>query len=51
MYCKKCLYPETKQDLWFDKNGICSAYLAFDDRKEINWQPTNYLSLMRMVNS
>ena len=24
-YCKNCLYPETKQDLSFDENGICSA--------------------------
>ena len=38
MYCKKCLYPETKQDLWFDKNGVCSACLAFDDRIDINWK-------------
>jgi N-acetyl sugar amidotransferase len=37
-YCKKCLYPETKQDLWFDSNGVCSACLAFDNRSEINWQ-------------
>jgi N-acetyl sugar amidotransferase len=38
MYCKKCLYPETKQDLWFDESGVCSACLAFDNRGEINWQ-------------
>ena len=24
-YCKKCLFPETKPDLFFDENGICSA--------------------------
>ncbi len=37
MYCKKCLYPETKQDIWFDENGTCSACLAYENRKAINW--------------
>ncbi len=34
--CSRCLYPNTKPDLWFD-GGICSACLAFDKRKEIDW--------------
>jgi len=37
MYCNKCLYPETKQDLWFDKNGVCSACQSYDNRKDIDW--------------
>ena len=24
-YCKKCLFPETKPDLYFDKDGICDS--------------------------
>ena len=24
-YCKKCLYPDTKPQLIFDENGVCSA--------------------------
>mgnify|MGYP000181231227 FL=1 len=24
-YCKRCLFPETKPDLFFDENGICDA--------------------------
>ena len=24
-YCKKCLFPETKPDLYFNENGICDA--------------------------
>ena len=38
MYCKKCLYPQTKQDLWFNEDGICSACLAFDARSDVPWE-------------
>jgi len=38
MYCNKCLYPETKQDLWFDKDGVCSACTSFSNRNDIDWQ-------------
>ena len=38
-YCKKCLFPETKPDLSFDENGICSACIsARDKHKNIDWQ-------------
>ena len=36
-YCKKCLYPSTKPDLWFTKDGICGACHSFDDRKDYDW--------------
>lgn len=36
-YCNTCLYPETKPDIWFDENGKCSACLAFDARKDKDW--------------
>ncbi len=43
-YCKKCLFPNTKPDLFFDDNGICdscnSANLKHglsDDTKNIDW--------------
>ena len=37
-YCKKCLFPETKPDLSFDKNFICSACIAAEDKdKGIDW--------------
>lgn len=37
-YCKCCLYPETKPDLWFNEDGICSACISFENRKNINWK-------------
>lgn len=36
-YCKTCLYPETKPDLTFNEEGICSACTAFEARKTIDW--------------
>ena len=36
-YCKNCLYPETKQDLSFDKNGICSACNYVKIKDTIDW--------------
>lgn len=37
-YCKRCFYPDTKPDLWFDKDGICAACIAFHKRTNIDWK-------------
>ena len=38
-YCKNCLYPETKPDLFFNESGICSACSASNEKySEINWK-------------
>lgn len=38
-YCSRCLFPETKPDLAFDEQGVCSACLAADEKhKGIYWQ-------------
>ncbi len=36
-YCTSCLYPETKPDLSFDANGVCSACAAYTRRTEVDW--------------
>ena len=36
-YCTNCLFPETKPDLEFDENGICSACVAYKQRAKIDW--------------
>lgn len=36
-YCTNCLYPDSKPDLQFDENGVCSACNAFEDRAEVDW--------------
>ena len=37
-YCKRCVMPETKPDLYIDEEGICSACRSFEKRKKINWK-------------
>lgn len=37
-YCSRCLFPETKPDLCFDEQGVCSACLSASRKKrEIDW--------------
>lgn len=37
-YCTNCLFPETKPDLLFDEEGVCSACRAAEDKdKGIDW--------------
>jgi N-acetyl sugar amidotransferase len=37
-FCARCLYPETKPDLWFDDRGVCSACIGFEQRKSVDWE-------------
>lgn len=38
-YCKKCLFPETKPDLYFNNEGVCSACIAASDKDlNIDWE-------------
>ena len=36
-YCKKCIMPETKPDLFIGKQGICSACSNYIHRKDVDW--------------
>ncbi|MDD4136684.1 MAG: N-acetyl sugar amidotransferase, partial [Methanoregula sp.] len=36
-YCRRCVMPDTKPDLSFDKDGICNACRNFESRGEIDW--------------
>ena len=35
-YCKKCVMPDTRPGITF-KDGVCSACLAYENRKNIDW--------------
>ena len=37
-YCKKCLYPDTKPQLIFDEDGICSACNNTKLKEKIDWK-------------
>ncbi len=36
-YCKKCVMPDTKPDLKFNEEGVCSACESFSQRQKIDW--------------
>lgn len=36
-YCRRCIMPETKPDLYIDEEGVCSACRSFEQRKSIDW--------------
>jgi len=36
-YCKRCVQPETKPDMFFSKEGICGACLWIETKEQINW--------------
>ncbi|MBP0001031.1 MAG: N-acetyl sugar amidotransferase [Cyanobacteria bacterium SID2] len=38
VYCKRCVMPSTKPDLYFDKEGICSACRHYENRVETDWE-------------
>jgi len=47
-YCTKCVVPDTKPDIQFDKNGVCSACNYYDQRIEIDWDK-RYQELMELL--
>ena len=49
-YCIKCLFPETKPDLEFNKEGICNACTNYLNRPKIDWdkREKEFLKLYRL---
>jgi N-acetyl sugar amidotransferase len=42
VYCRSCLYPESKPDILFDAHGVCSACRHFELRAEVDWDARSY---------
>ena len=36
-YCRRCVMPETKPDILFDDDGVCSACRHFEARVAVDW--------------
>lgn len=36
-YCKQCVMPDTKPDLWFDDDGVCNACRNYEARENTDW--------------
>jgi N-acetyl sugar amidotransferase len=51
-YCKLCLFPSSKPDLYFDSDGTCAACLSYRHRSEIDWEKRKgeFIELVSKVN-
>jgi len=47
-YCKRCVMPDTKPDLYLDDDGICNACRNYEQRKDIDWN-ARHLELLQVV--
>jgi N-acetyl sugar amidotransferase len=36
-YCKSCVMPTTKPDLFVDGDGVCNACRSYEQRKQVDW--------------
>ena len=36
-YCRSCVMPETKPDLYIDEEGVCAACRHYEQRQEVDW--------------
>ena len=36
-YCKHCVMPDTKPDLFLDEEGVCNACRSYEMRKKVDW--------------
>lgn len=51
-YCTNCFYPASKPDLYFSDQGLCSACIAFNERKNIDWaqREKEFVKLIDYIN-
>lgn len=36
-YCKRCVMPDTRPGISFNEQGVCSACVAYENRKSVDW--------------
>ena len=36
-YCKKCVMPSTRPGIKFNEDGVCSACIAYENKKNTDW--------------
>lgn len=48
-FCKKCVMPDTKPGLDFNKEGICSACRVVEHKKKIDWK-SRFTELEKICN-
>jgi len=47
-YCKQCVMPDTKPDLFLDEEGVCNACRSYERRTKIDWD-VRYKELQQII--
>ncbi len=47
-YCKHCVMPDTKPDLYLDEHGVCNACRSYEKRTEVDWG-ARYEELLKVL--
>ena len=47
-YCRSCVMPDTKPDLYLDEEGICNACRSYEQRIVIDWD-SRYQELLKLL--
>ena len=47
-YCKRCVMPDTKPDLYLDEDGICNACRSYENRSNVDWN-ARYSELLTIL--
>ena len=52
-YCKVCILPSTKPDLYFNDEGVCAACISYSSRDSIDWKAreVEFVEIVKNVNS
>lgn len=52
-YCKKCITPDTRPNIYILADGICTACHSFNKKKKINWKKkkTNFEKIVKKIKS
>ena len=48
-YCKKCVMPDTRPGIRFNKDGVCQGCITHEKKKDINWKE-RYKELEKLCN-
>jgi N-acetyl sugar amidotransferase len=47
-YCKYCVMPDTKPDLYIDEEGVCNGCRSFQQRGKVDWD-LRYQQLLKVL--
>ena len=48
-YCKKCLMPNTRPGISFNEEGVCSACVNYENRKNIDYYYPDKVLIPKLI--